>query len=236
MDLHANQLIDWLRCCRLGAAVCPESPHTAVDESASSGRCSYDCERMRIVLAVRPPGPDACIRWEKVKPTSPPAGLPTGTYDIHEAEVRCLPREGADAAFERTRARLLAYDIFPPRLIRHTICPGPEIERGSLIIQQVGFGPLRLESAVRVVDVWDTATEGRREAGFRYVTLAGHPERGVASFDVHRDQTGAVRLTLEARSQAGTLLTRVGRPIARGAQLAMTRAALKRLAGGHASL
>jgi|ERR1022692_2603824 uncharacterized protein (UPF0548 family) len=189
---------------------------------------------MGIVLALRPPGPEACAKWNAVEPTSPPEGLPTGVFDVHQAAVQHQQGEDAEAAFERIRDRLFAYDIFPPKLIRHAICPGPAIERGTLIVQQVGIGPLRLESAVRVVDVWDRDTDGERDAGFRYVTLAGHPERGVASFAVHRDDSGVVRLTLDARSQAGTLLTRLGRPIARPAQLAMTEAALRRLAGRHA--
>jgi len=184
---------------------------------------------MGIVLAMRPPGPEACARWNSVEATSPPEGLATGVYDVHQAEVHFQQDQDAEAAFERIRGRLFAYDIFPSQVMRHVTCPGPAIERGTLIVQQVGMGPLRLESAVRVVEVWDTATDGHREAGFRYVTLAGHPERGVASFAVHRDEAGVVRITLDARSQPGTRVSRVGRPIARPAQLAMTRAALRRL-------
>ena len=187
---------------------------------------------MGIVVAVRAPGLEACAKWKAVEPTSPPEGLPTGIYDMHQAPVHLQQNEDADAAFERIRARLFVYAIFPSRVMRNVICPGPAIERGTLIVQQVGIGPFRLESAVRVVEVWDRATDGQRDAGFRYVTLAGHPERGVASFAVHRDESGVVRLTLDARSQAGTLLTHLGRPIARPAQLAVTKAALKRLAAG----
>jgi uncharacterized protein (UPF0548 family) len=150
--------------------------------------------------------------------TSPPEGLPTGIYDRHQAQVHCLPGEDADAAFDRVRRHLFAYDIFPPKLIRFVLCPGPNIETGGLIVQRAGVGPLRLESAVRVVEVWDRDADGAREAGFRYVTLAWHPERGVASFAVHRDKSGNVQLTLEARSQAGTLITRLGRPVARRVQ------------------
>jgi uncharacterized protein (UPF0548 family) len=187
---------------------------------------------MGIVLTVRKPGPEECARWAAVAPTSPPEGLPTGVRDLHEAEVQRQRGEDGDVAFERIRARLFSYDIFSPNLVRSVICPGPTIERGTLIVQRGGVGPLRLESAVRVVEVWDRDDAGgRREAGFRYVTLAGHPERGVAWFAVQRDESGAVRLTLGAVSQPGTLLARLAGPIARPAQLAMTRAALRRLAG-----
>jgi hypothetical protein len=86
----------------------------------------------------------------------------------------------------RLRSRLLSYDIFPPRFLRFVICPPGELVVGSVIVQRVGFGPVALESAVRVVDVWQRQTDGGQEAGFTYVTLAGHPERGVASFKVRK--------------------------------------------------
>ena len=60
-----------------------------------------------------------------------------------------------------------------------------------------------------MVDIWDTDAGGAREAGFRYVTLEGHPERGVASFAVRRNSSGDVQLILDARSQAGTLMARL---------------------------
>jgi uncharacterized protein (UPF0548 family) len=153
-------------------------------------------------------------------------------YDRYEAEVHRRRGEDADAAFDRIRRQLFAYDIFPPKLIRFVLCPGRTVELGGLIVQRAGFGPIRLESAVRVVDVWDRDADNARDAGFRYVTLAGHPERGVASFAVHRDPSGIVTLTLDARSQAGTLVSRVGRPIARRVQMGATRAAVTRLSRG----
>jgi len=192
---------------------------------------SYDAA-MRLVVSRQTPGSEACARWDEAAPTSPPEGLPTGIYDRHQRQVRLLDGEDPDAAFDRIRTQLFAYDIFPSNLIRFVICPGRTVEPGAPIVQRAGVGPIRLESAVRVVDAWDRDTDGERDAGFRYVTLAGHPERGVASFAVHRDKSGEVGLTLDARSQAGTPVTRLGRPIARRVQLAATRAALKRLSEG----
>src|SRR5437588_9072271 len=109
---------------------------------------------MRLVLSQRAPGPETCAKWNGVAPTSPPQGLPTGTYDRHEAQVHWLHGEDADAAFERIRTQLFAYDIFPPNLVRFVLCPGRTIEAGGLIVQRAGLGPLRLESAVSVVEVW----------------------------------------------------------------------------------
>ena len=186
---------------------------------------------MRLVLSQQPPGPETCARWHDAPATSPPEGLATGVYDRYEAHVHCRPGESADAAFERIREQLFAYDIFPPSLIRFALCSGRRIELDGLIVQRAGVGAIRLESAVRVVEVWDRDTGDGREAGFRYVTLAGHPERGVASFAVRRDSSGDVLLTLDARSQAGTLTARLGRPVARRVQLAATNAAMRQLAG-----
>ena len=118
---------------------------------------------MGILLALQAPGPEACAKWNAIPATSPPEGLPTGIYDLHEAEVQCQHGEDADATFDRIRTRLFAYDIFPLHLVRHAVCPGPMIEHGSLIVQRVGVGPLRLESAVRVVDVWERDADGERE-------------------------------------------------------------------------
>jgi uncharacterized protein (UPF0548 family) len=139
---------------------------------------------VRLVLSRREPGPKACARWQDKPATSPPEGLPTGIYDHYEAKLHRRRDESPDEAFERIRAQLFAYDIFSPSLMRYSLCSGDRIELDSLIVQRAGVGPIRLESAVRVVDIWDRDAGDGREAGFRYVTLAGHPERGVASFAV----------------------------------------------------
>ena len=47
-----------------------------------------------------------------------------------------------------------------------------------LILQRLGRGPARFEFAVRVVEKWDRHTPNGLDAGFTYVTLEGHPERG----------------------------------------------------------
>ena len=185
---------------------------------------------MRLVLSPAAPGPDACRRWISAPSTSDTEGLRTGGHDVYEARVQVRPDEDADAAYDRVRARIFAYDIFPPDLLRFVVCPKPRIEEGTVIVQRVGVGPIRVESAVRVIKVWDTDGE-ERTAGFEYVTLAGHPERGNASFAVQCDRSGAVKVVLKARSEAGTILTRLGRPVARRIQVGATRAALARLTG-----
>jgi uncharacterized protein (UPF0548 family) len=171
----------------------------------------------------------ACARWGHANPTSPPEGPQDATVDEYVGEARLLVSEDAAAAFERLSGRLFAYDIFPPRLMRHVVCPPGPLAAGTLVVQQVGLRVLAVESAVRVVETWERTTGSQRSAGFRYVTLAGHPERGCASFEVRLTPDGRVEVVLAARSRAGSVLTTFGRPVARWIQRAATRAALRRL-------
>lgn len=190
---------------------------------------------MRLIVSGQPPDPNACARWAGAVPTSPPEGPPASVVDRHQADVRLLPGEDRDAAFERIRGRLFAYDIFSPRLMHFAVCPSGPIAPQTVIVQRLGIGPIRLESAVRVIDTWDRRTEDSREAGFLYVTLRGHPEKGIASFAVRNGRGGTVTLVLEARSAPGTLIARFARPLARRAQLVATKAAMRRLAGTEPS-
>jgi len=185
---------------------------------------------MRFVLFHHTPSPEACHRWAHAPSTSPSAGPPNGVFDHSEADVRLAASERIDAAFDRLRSRLLSYDIFPPRFLRFVICPPGELEVGSVIVQRVGYGPIALESAVRVVDIWRRRADGEQQAGFSYVTLAGHPERGAASFEVRMGSEEKLSLILESRSTPGSVATRLARPLARSIQLLLTQAAIRRLA------
>ena len=171
----------------------------------------------------------ACLRWGHASPTSPPEGPEGAAVDEYVGEVHLVGSADAAGAFERLSGRLFAYDIFPPRWMRHIVCPPGALAAGALIVQQTGFTVLAIESAVRVVETWQRTTGDERSAGFRYVTLSGHPERGCASFEVRLTRSGRVEVVLEARSRAGSLLTTLGRPVARSIQTRATRAALRRL-------
>lgn len=151
--------------------------------------------------------------------------------------MRVAEGETALTAFERVRRRLLDYDIFPPALVGKLVTPDGPIVRGSTIVQRLGLGAIFVEAATRVVEVWDTVepSDGSRSAGFAYVTLQGHPERGVATFEV-RQEGDAVFVVLTARSVPGTFLTRMASPLMRVVQRGITRRAIKRLAGAAITL
>lgn len=82
---------------------------------------------------------------------------------------------------------------------------------GVVADQRLGIGRLSLAAPVRVVYVID---EPRRR-GYAYGTLPGHAERGEEAFVVEIDNTDRVLLTVTAFSTPGSVLTRLGGPVAR---------------------
>lgn len=102
----------------------------------------------------------------------------------------------------------------------------PVVTLGSVARLRVPAGPLRLTAYCRVVEVIDEPDR----AGFAYGTLPGHPESGEESFVVTIDGEGAVRLEIDAFSRRSSWYARIGGPITRWAQDAMTEMYLQVLA------
>ncbi|HET9052089.1 MAG TPA: DUF1990 family protein [Candidatus Dormibacteraeota bacterium] len=182
---------------------------------------------MRITLTSAA-GPRSATRWRDAEPTSS-IDRPVGLHDRYEARVVLLPGEDGRKAFDRVRDRLFRYDVFPPAVMAFSILPPGEVAGDALIVQRFGLGPPRLEFAVRVVEAWHRHAAGAADAGFTYVTLNGHPERGTESFRVQLGSDGRVVVTIEAWSEPATALVSFARPLARMIQVAVTRAALRRL-------
>lgn len=151
-----------------------------------------------------------------------------GRHDLYEGVVRLRDGEHPREAFERNRRRLFSYDIFPSWLMA-SIIDREGVEPGALIVQSVGICKIRLEFAVRVVDAWDREVPDGAEAGFTYVTLRGHAERGRETFGLRLRADGSVLFRMEAWSAPGTRLTKLGRPLARLIQVRATRTALRRV-------
>jgi uncharacterized protein (UPF0548 family) len=188
---------------------------------------------VRFVFSGQPPDARACVRWSAARFSTPTEGPVGATFDQYVGELRVSDPEQAPVAFERVRARLFAYDIFPPRLMRYTVCPLTPIANGTVIVQRAGFRRLAIESAVRVVETWDRVDGGERVAGFRYLTLVGHPEQGWASFEVRLTEDRRVQVTLRSCSRPGGPVAQIVRPVARRIQTRATRAALRRLTASH---
>ncbi len=157
------------------------------------------------------------------------AGHPVGAHlDTYQDFVQIRGGESLGEAFDRVRHRLLAYDIFPPTFLRYAFCGEGAVVEGQTIVQRFGVG-VAIEAAVRVTKVWETLELGNRVCGFAYSTLPGHPERGVATFEV-RLAGDTVAVVLTARSVARTPV--VTRPVAKAIQRAITRRAVRRLVQG----
>ena len=168
-----------------------------------------------------------CARWEGVEPNDSLGGV-NGVVERYDREVRLAAASDPDAAFARSIERLLRYVIFPPSIMQPIICSEDGLlHEGTTIVQRVAIGPLRIEPAVRVLRVWRAGDADTEEAGFTYATLPGHPERGISSFWVtHHKTSGRIYFAIEARSQPGSLVYRLGGPVARRFQRRATLAAL----------
>jgi uncharacterized protein (UPF0548 family) len=154
--------------------------------------------------------------WQSLPANASRDSLAHGGY-VHDRYDGSVPYP-----FEIALARLFRYDIFPPERLRPRVCtPDGVVALGATIVQRVRLGPLALETAVRVIELERTPFGGR----FAYATIAGHPERGIASFEVAQ-QGADVRFTVRAWSRPGNLAARLGRPLARPFQRAITREAL----------
>jgi uncharacterized protein (UPF0548 family) len=100
-----------------------------------------------------------------------------------------------------------------------------EIEAGATVTVAVRVAFLTAVAPCRIVYVVDEADR----FGFAYGTLAGHPERGEESFVVSR-AGDRVTFDIIAFSRPASALARIGSPIARTVQRAVTRRYLTGLA------
>jgi uncharacterized protein (UPF0548 family) len=106
----------------------------------------------------------------------------------------------------------------------HVCTPDGHLVAGATVIQRVLLGPLAMEMGVRVVEVFDENPNLPR-VGFTYATLAGHSERGLATFSIHEEEDCFV-FKIESWSRPGNFLAVLGLPIARLVQQRFTREAL----------
>ncbi len=92
-------------------------------------------------------------------------------------------------------------------------------EVGTVVVQGVGAGGLRLLAPCRVLEVVDA----ERRSGFAYGTLPGHPASGEERFEVVLGDDDVVTLQVTSFSRPLTWLARAGGPAMRAAQHLVTR-------------
>jgi uncharacterized protein (UPF0548 family) len=159
--------------------------------------------------------------------------------DSHEVE---LPQEPAGAPLEKgpflaAAHPAMCYRTFPPKVLRSLRRnPDVPVTVGETIPAQYRLLPgIHMVFAARVVELFDRSNDVEHRTGFRYRTLAGHPECGEETFYVRKElATGRIFAGLFARSRPGNALVRFFFPLARRMQLAAGRAGaanLRREAG-----
>lgn len=159
--------------------------------------------------------PFNCGEWSQLATNATRAEVAHGfVHDVYEAPFSGDFAGAVDA--------LLAYRIFAPSHLHAQVCtPDGRVAVGATIVQRVTLGPILIETAVRVIELYRSLDH----ASFAYATLRGHPERGIASFAVTRTDAGG-SFEVQAWSRGGHWLTTIGRPISRALQRAMTREAV----------
>lgn len=168
--------------------------------------------------------PFVCDRWQQCPPSANAADT-DGVHDVYSLPL--AGTEDAEAVVARALTVLLRYDVFPAYRMRHHVCTvDNKLRPGALVVQRVFAGPVAVEAAVRVTDVFDERARGG-QAGFTYVTLQGHVERGVATFSVGLDAARVPTLRIESWSRPGNALAALGRPFLRQVQRSSVRAALR---------
>jgi len=165
-------------------------------------------------------------RWTSKALNFTPERARAGRHDTHTARIAAVDGESRAAARDRAIDALFRYRVFPPHRMRaHIATPDGRVAGGATIIQRVRLGPLAMEMAVRVIDVFDErSVDG--SVGFTYGTLEGHSERGLATFAIDPDGSDGLRFRIETWSSPAGVVGVLGGPIARKVQQRFTGEAL----------
>jgi uncharacterized protein (UPF0548 family) len=147
--------------------------------------------------------------------------LPAGYHQLTETVAL---RPGAD--FDHAVRLLMSWQV-QARAGLDVKASALTVSEGAVVAMRLGYGPVGLSIPCRVVYIID---EPDRH-GFAYGTLPGHPESGEELFLLERGNDGSTSFTISAFSRPATALTRLGGPIARTVQRAMTGRYLRAIHG-----
>lgn len=155
--------------------------------------------------------------------------LGTSEEDAREGRFRTdsivipVTEDNRDAVWAQAREMLLRYEIFPKASIEGYVdSAGGKVAPDTTVVQRAKVWGVKMEMATRVLDVHDEEDL----VAFRYATLEGHAERGIARFALQR-QPGGVHFTIQSWSRPGNVLARVATPLTNRVQRKFTLAALK---------
>jgi uncharacterized protein (UPF0548 family) len=138
--------------------------------------------------------------------------LPSG-YTTFSKTATLVKTRGFDIA----TAALLSWQV-QQRAGIHLAASSALVETDAVVLLRFGFGPFGVRAPCRVVYVIDEPL--RR--GFAYGTLPGHPESGEESFVLTLGDDGRIGFTITAFSRPATALAKLGGPVNRAVQRAIT--------------
>jgi hypothetical protein len=170
------------------------------------------------------------------RPSSPTVEQGPRPNDRRDSFERVVAVEAAGepepaGPHRRVARAIFAYEVFPPTLISPVLFRSP-LQVGDTVGILFHFLPgIDLFCGACVLECFDEPRGGVWRTGFKYRTLAGHPELGEEIFSVEKDMaTGRVMAALRLWSRPGTWLTWLAAPYTRYAQVRANRAALAHLA------
>jgi len=146
--------------------------------------------------------------------------LPAG---YHHLRAECIVGHGREE-FERAADDLLAGAVQRRAGATVHLSEVP-LREGTHVQMRLRLGPLTFN--IPCVVVWAERTD--TSCGFAYGTLPGHPERGEERFEVRLAPSGEVIFRIVAFSAPARWFTRLGGPLGRLVQGAMTDRYLKAL-------
>jgi uncharacterized protein (UPF0548 family) len=140
--------------------------------------------------------------------------LPAG-YD-HVQQSRLIGQ--GEALFDSASRALMHWELHRGSGLS-VAATATEATEGAEVVLGFGVGRIRLSVPCRVVYVVQEPSRN----GFAYGTLTGHPEAGEELFLVSKDEVEQVTITITAFSRPALWWSRLGRPVGRKVQEAVTR-------------
>lgn len=148
------------------------------------------------------------LQWHGLPPSCQ-VDFTEGHQDHHRIRLINGDLAMARHAFGALRIVLNNYAIFPPHRLSSAFCIEGGMKIGQTMVQRVRIGPLYLEMANRIVDVFDRQDGAIRRFGFTLVTVVGHPEQGVETVSVvSYEGNGSLDFCMDSYSRPGHWLTR----------------------------
>ncbi len=146
-----------------------------------------------------------------------PLTYPVGGADAPAGYLRFSRSRVLRCGWEEAAEALLTWQVHL-RSGLSVSASATRIGLGEVVDLRLGPRPVGIVIPCRIVRV-DEEDERR---GFAYGTLPGHPESGEETFLLTRGPDGTVTFTVSAFSRPASRLARVGGPVTRLAQRAMT--------------